>query len=295
MNEEDVFKRMGFSNCDFDNEQVVQLAPYNLNYKENYFEVEFKEQFKEKQEKLIENYKYVLSNSQSIVPIYFYGRVVGWRIILNKEQAESNKQYEPPFLRINSNNTEADKKINERDAHEVVQGGHILGNFIHNYFPFESFFGNHHKKTPRRNVYDEYPQFKRANENRRLGSGKNGQGYFESLIAKYNNEHQSFKLNNNEMIFYYECEAIFKEKDDKIPIGTRLFVIKNLDKLENINKQKNLNHPDKLDIPVHVFIPNCDYAEENLASVPNDLTVENYREFFKNGKLSDLHIKKFDE
>lgn len=272
----EIYKRLGLKNYNLEN--IEQLKNFTLDYNKNFFELNSKD--KRKQRKIIENYINVLSIDQPIIPIFYYRRVIGWRVILDPKRKDEVKRYEPPFLKISIGENDVDNAINTRGKFlNLIDGGHLLGQFTNKYFNFESFFGDHKKEKIKRNRYDEFPQFSRANRNRKTGSGENGQEYFENQVSHFDD-----KIGTLTTVFYYEVEAIFKEKEDKIPIGTRLYVLNKNNGIFNFNTNNGRNK-NKLKVPFHVFIPNCDYFDKNEDFIMDTATSQ----FFKNGSIEYLN------
>ncbi|MGQ5708286.1 hypothetical protein [Lactobacillus sp. PSON] len=276
MNINEVLKKLGLSS-EKEIIDIEQLKQYQLTYIEpnnkkqgNYFEVN--DRYSTLQKSLILDYISILEHDQPIMPIFFYRKIVGWHALLNLNRKSETSKYEPPFLKISDNNrSDLDQAINYVGSYEsqIFDGGHLLGKFTKKYFDFPLFYGNHNRKKVRnRNIWNEYPQFKRANENT---TNDVGQLRFEQEITK----------DKDNSIFYYEIEAIFREEYDQIPIGNRIRIEKYSKDKKQLLKQLS-----------HTFIPNCDYAENtNKSTILKENTIENYRDFFRTGNIGYLKKK----
>lgn len=243
-------------------------------------------------------YLKILSREQPVLPIFYYGRIAGWRAYLNPDLSTDDKKiikrYEPPYIKIHEKDVQPgstdeliyvpqpkkDKK-GLTSADTRIERGHVLLGCASSFLPFKSFLkrADYNKYS---NLINTIPQFKRANGN---NSNSHGQEYFEKIITDHKN-----------LQFFYECEAIFARSTDKVPIGTRIRIVE-------VEKQDNNADPTFVknsDLSTQVFIPNCDYIKskdtvdnENSTSEPEN-TVDDYRTFFKGGDLNSLKWKKSD-
>ena len=238
-------------------------------------------------------YLKILSTEQPVLPIFYYGRIAGWRAYLNPDLSMKDKKirYEPPYIKIHEKDVQPgstdeliyvpqpkkDKK-GLTSADTRIERGHVLLGCASSFLPFKSFLkrADYNKYS---NLINTIPQFKRANGN---NSKSHGQEYFEKIITDHKN-----------LQFFYECEAIFARPTDKVPIGTRIRIVE-------VERQDNNADPTFVknsDLSTHVFIPNCDYIKsenkvdnENSTSEPEN-TVDDYRTFFKGGDLNSLKWK----
>ncbi|UWI43492.1 hypothetical protein [Lactobacillus paragasseri] len=274
MEEQEVLTRLGLSDG---LSEVDQLKGYEINYSnndENVFNLSDKSSTS-----LSELVNKFLSYKQNLLPIltYEYGRIIitGWRVYLDARLKEKVKLtetgvHDPSWIKEKYSNADVntvDALMFDRlrkdgrlrlSSKYRIEGGHILGQFT-NLIPL---IEDYLRSDQRVDHIDMYPQFKQANENTKQD---HGQLYFEDMIRDDNAP------------YYYEAEAIFADIFDKVPIGTRLRIVK-LEKSEDDTYKY---------LPIrHVFIPNRDYSKENGGD--NLLPYENYREFFKNGNLRKL-------
>lgn len=298
MDEQEVLKKLGFtSETEEELEQarkdlnsVEQLKHYKLKYTGKYDPLKdifsVTDNNRVVADKLMNNYINVVSTDQPLIPIFHYRKVAGWHAYLNPNNTVQTK-WEPPCFKTKPKlecETSVYKLLKDvvylkGESHSRsdfnIEKGHLLGRFLNYFFSFEKFFGNKNRTTT--NYLNEYPQFKRANEN---SEDSTGQQLLENRIR-----------DNKSSSFYYEVEAIFTYPTDLIPIGTRIKII-TLEKTEDGHYQKS-TYPD--DVFEHVFVPNCDYAESDPASVlSSDNTAEDYRKFFKKGDLKALKRKNID-
>lgn len=299
MEEKEVLKRLGFKE-DENLGKVEQLKNYELSYaggKESpndYFYLTDKNNIDD----LMSAYLKILSTEQPVLPIFYYGRIAGWRAYLNPNSSTDDKKiikrYEPPYIKIHEKDVQPgstdeliyvpqpkkDKKgLTSVDTR--IERGHVLLGCASSFLPFKSFLkrADYNKYS---NLINTIPQFKRANGN---NSKSHGQEYFEKIITDHKN-----------LQFFYECEAIFARPTDKVPIGTRIRIVE-------VERQDNNADPTFVknsDLSTQVFIPNCDYIKskdtvdnENSTSEPEN-TVDDYRAFFKGGDLNSLKWKKAD-
>ena len=289
MEEKEVLRKLGLEN-ERELSELDQLNKYSLDYdeKNDLFRLS------DKDELVVNNSLSHLSSTQLIQPILFYRDyakiiITGWRALLYVAPAsdEDSENHEPSWIKKkieNGKGTSVDKvmvgeseligketKITKSDLN--IQAGHLLGKFSGILQNIEKYLGTDQNID---NIMT-YPQFKRANESSKEYSG---QSKVESNI-----------WNNRDTCFYYEAEAIFANINDNIPIGTRLRVIP-VRKNEKDNRQYVIDSDADEEIAVHVFIPNCDYAEEDSKSVlKRENTVDDYRTFFKGGNLNSLKWK----
>lgn len=296
MEEREVLKRLGFKE-DENLGKVEQLKNYELSYaggKESpndYFYLTDKNNIDD----LMSAYLKILSTEQPVLPIFYYGRIAGWRAYLNPNSSTDDKKvikrYEPPYIKIHEKDVQPgstdeliyvpqpkkDKK-GLTSADTRIERGHVLLGCASSFLPFKSFLkrADYNKYS---NLINTIPQFKRANGN---NSNSHGQEYFEKIITDHKN-----------LQFFYECEAIFARPTDKVPIGTRIRIVE-------VERQDNNADPTFVknsDLSTQVFIPNCDYIKskntvdnENSTSEPEN-TVDDYRAFFKGGDLNSLKWK----
>ena len=299
MEEREVLKRLGFKEEE-NLGKVEQLKNYELSYaggKESpndYFYLTDKNNIDD----LMSAYLKILSTEQPVLPIFYYGRIAGWRAYLNPDSSTDDKKiikrYEPPYIKIHEKDVQPgstdeliyvpqpkkDKK-GLTSANTRIERGHVLLGCASSFLPFKSFLkrADYNKYS---NLINTIPQFKRANGN---NSNSHGQEYFEKIITDHKN-----------LQFFYECEAIFARPTDKVPIGTRIRIVE-------VERQDNNADPPFVknsDLSTQVFIPNCDYIKskntvdnENSTSEPEN-TVDDYRAFFKGGDLNSLKWKKAD-
>ena len=293
MKEREVLKKLGFKD-EASLQAVDQLKNYELNCVDDHFDLV------ERNKTAVQNSLNRLSDTQQFMPIFYYsvyGRVIisGWRALLNINANSSNKNEPKSKSDLRHNQSWISAKSDENNVSSIdrlmlgkkatvlidekeqeaglsrlkIDRGHILGKFSNLLSQIEQFLGDEQNV----NNVDIYPQFKRANEN---AKNDHGQLYFEHLIGKH-----------KDTPIYYEAEAIFANFDDKVPIGTRIKIVK----IEKEN-DKYMVAPDEDAISFHVFIPNCDYAEEDPKSVLKpENTVDDYRAFFKGGDLNSLKWK----
>lgn len=296
MEEKEVLKRLGFKE-DENLGKVEQLKNYELSYaggKESpndYFYLTDKNNIDD----LMSAYLKILSTEQPVLPIFYYGRIAGWRAYLNPNSSTDDKKiikrYEPPYIKIHEKDVQPgstdeliyvpqpkkDKK-GLTSADTRIERGHVLLGCASSFLPFKSFLKrvDYNKYS---NLINTIPQFKRANGN---NSKSHGQEYFEKIITDHKN-----------LQFFYECEAIFARPTDKVPIGTRIRIVE-------VERQDNNADPTFVknsDLSTQVFIPNCDYIKskdtvdnENSTSEPEN-TVDDYRAFFIGGDLNSLKWK----
>ncbi|MGS0678710.1 hypothetical protein [Lactobacillus johnsonii] len=299
MEEKEVLKRLGFKE-DENLGEVEQLKNYELSYagdKESpndYFYLTDKNNIDD----LMSAYLKILSTEQPVLPIFYYGRIAGWRAYLNPNSSTDDKKiikrYEPPYIKIHEKDVQPgstdeliyvpqpkkDKK-GLTSADTRIERGHVLLGCVSFFLPFKSFLkrADYNKYS---NLINTIPQFKRANGN---NSNSHGQEYFEKIITDHKN-----------LQFFYECEAIFARPTDKVPIGTRIRIVE----VERQDKNADPTFVKNSDLSTQVFIPNCDYIKskdtidnENSTSEPEN-TVDDYRTFFKGGDLNSLKWKKAD-
>lgn len=283
MEEREVLKRLGFEE-DENLGEVEQLKNYELSYaggKESpndYFYLTDKNNIDD----LMSAYLKILSTEQPVLPIFYYGRIAGWRAYLKPDSSTDDKKiikrYEPPYIKIHEKDVQPgstdeliyvpqpkkDKK-GLTSADTRIERGHVLLGCASSFLPFKSFLkrADYNKYS---NLINTIPQFKRANGN---NSNSHGQEYFEKIITDHKN-----------LQFFYECEAIFARPTDKVPIGTRIRIVE-------VERQDNNADPTFVknsDLSTQVFIPNCDY-------IKSENTVDDYRAFFKGGDLNSLKWK----
>ncbi|TVU93440.1 hypothetical protein [Lactobacillus gasseri] len=292
MDEQEVLKKLGFtSETEEELEQarkdlnsVEQLKHYELKYAEkdeNYYKLTDK--VKQKPDMIIKTFS---AHHQLILPVFYYayGRIIitGWRACLDKNMGYYHKgvRHDESWIKrrykeqVDLNHTDADcidwlmnqllfeKKHGDISKHYHMDAGHIFGRFT-NLTPLISDFLGSDQNYNHINIY---PQFKSANENNK----KNGQDYGQS---HFENEARDNKP------CYYEAEAIFRDWNDVVPIGTRIRII-------DISNSEELRH---------VFIPNVahgDFPKDSILN--NDATAVNYRNFFKEGDLRPLKWKDID-
>lgn len=283
MEEKEVLKRLGFKE-DENLGKVEQLKNYELSYaggKESpndYFYLTDKNNIDD----LMSAYLKILSTEQPVLPIFYYGRIAGWRAYLNPNSSTDDKKiikrYEPPYIKIHEKDVQpgsTDELIyvpqSKKDtngftsADTRIERGHVLLGCASSFLPFKSFLKrvDYNKYS---NLINTIPQFKRANGNH---SKSHGQEYFEKIITDH-----------KDLQFFYECEAIFARPTDKVPIGTRIRIVE-------VERQDNNADPTFVknsDLSTQVFIPNCDY-------IKSENTVDDYRAFFIGGDLNSLKWK----
>lgn len=168
------------------------------------------------------------------------GKNFGWKVILKPDQ--NGEKYKIT--------TELKKRIEDKSRPKLkingVHAGHLLAEsfYTNNYIPLME-CGNedvHFRKNDsgKKNKYNIYPQFADSNCN---STNKRGQNYYEQRIVEY------LKNSDKNAVIYYEIEAIFRNKEDKIPIGNRI-------KAELILPSTDLPSTDEKFKKFHVFIPN---------------------------------------
>lgn len=178
--------------------------------------------------------------------ILFNGNHVGWRCILSYDE-DNFKDYEenrPSFFgRL-------------RDSINPLDIGHILALELFSFIKQDSVWikqnGVWNKEKPEEicnsQKYNLVPQFKRANENSRDDVGQ----------ARFENWLHSELMNHEGEQVYYEVEEIFKNTNDIVPIGTRIFACK----YGTTPSTFTSSYLRKLILPFHVFIPNYGFIEE---------------------------------
>lgn len=278
MEEREVLKRLGFKE-EKELASIEQLQDYNISYAEddeNYFNLSDKDG--KKPEKIIESF---LPYQRYILPVlhYAYGRVTitGWRAWLENEVAYFHKgarhdkswmkkRYETKVLPIDllmgnfSSDVKDENGLTKQQLQKSypIDAGHILGKFT-KLTPLISDYLGSKQNSDNINIY---PQFKNANEQDGKDDHDYGQLHFEREVR-------------DNLPCYYEAEAIIRDWNDVVPIGTRMRMI------DTINFKERF----------HVFIPNIVHEEFSPDSILNKTTAEQYRAFFKGGDLSKLTPK----
>lgn len=295
MEEREVLRKLGFTS---DTEEqarkelnsVEQLKPYKVEYAEedeNYYDLQPKNpEDIDNKEKLHEIVKSFSAHYRIILPVfhYAYGRIIiiGWRACLynelqyvhkgaKRDKSWIKKRYEEKDDPQKDNPKKgnhvdwlmsqllSDKKHGDVSKPYHMDVGHVFGRFT-DLTPLISDFLGSDQNHDHINIY---PEFKSANENDKKDGIDYGQLHFE-------NEAKIHKP------CYYEAEAIFRDWNDVVPIGTRIRII-------DINNSKEL---------YHVFIPNVVHGKFPQDSILNDAaTAADYHKFFKEGDLQALKKK----
>lgn len=285
MEEREVLRKLGFTSETEEQARkelnsVEQLKPYKVEYAEedeNYYDLLSNNTEKEL-DKIIKSFS---AHHQLILPIFYYayGRIIitGWRACLynelqyvhkgaKRDKSWIKKRYEEKADQKENNHVDwlmsqllSDKKHGEISKQYHMDVGHVFGRFT-DLTPLISDFLDSDQNHDHINIY---PEFKSANENDKKDGTDYGQLHFE-------NEAKSNKP------CYYEAEAIFRDWNDVVPIGTRIRII-------DINNSKELHH---------VFIPNVVHGKFPKDSILNDdATAADYRKFFEEGDLEALKKK----
>ena len=297
MEEREVLKRLGFKE-EKELASIEQLQDYNISYAEddeNYFNLSDKDG--KKPDKIVKSF---LAHHDLISPVlhYAYGRIIitGWRACLDggveygrngvrhdkswiKERYEARENISSTNEAKHDSGNKAksihvdlfmsnfppsvikDKELSKANLRKSypIDAGHVLAKLT-NLTPLISDYLGSNQNSDNINTY---PQFKSANEKDCKNDHDYGQLHFEREA-----------LSN--LPCYYEAEAIIRDCNDVVPIGTRIRMI------DATNFKEHF----------HVFIPNIVY--ENTSSnyiLSDDNKVKNYRTFFKGGDLSSLKWK----
>ena len=283
MEEREVLKRLGFKE-EKELASIEQLQDYNISYAEddeNYFNLSDKDV--KKPEKIIESF---LQYHRYLLPVfhYAYGRVTitGWRAWLENEVVYFHKgaRHDKSWIQkryetrenMSKHDESKDDSTNGTTVTHVdsimssggkksypIDAGHVLAKLT-NLTPLISDYLGSNQNSDNINTY---PQFKNANEKDKITDHDYGQLHFERKA-----------LDN--LPCYYEAEAIIRDWNDVVPIGTRIRMI------DATNFKEHF----------HVFIPNI--VHENTSSnyiLSDDNKVDDYSTFFKGGDLSSLKWK----
>lgn len=292
MEEQEVLKKLGFTaetkeeleQAIKDLNSVEQLKHYKVDYAEedeNYYKLTDK--IKQKPDMIIKTFS---AHHQLILPVFYYayGRIIitGWRACLDKKMGYYHKgvRHDESWIKrrykqqddLNPkeyidadcidwlmNQLLFEKKHGNISKEYHMDVGHVFGRFT-DLTPLISDFLGSDQNHDHINIY---PEFKSANENNKKDDQDYGQLHFE-------NEARDNKP------CYYEAEAIFRDWNDVVPIGTRIRII-------DIKNYEELRH---------VFIPNVVHGKFPKDSIlNNDATAEDYRKFFKEGDLKALKQK----
>ena len=188
---------------------------------------------------------------------------VGWWCVLNYNE-KNNKSYK---------RTSAYRGIAEKC--NPLDCGHILGLSLFKYIELKQKLKEQESRPSSSNKtkddsnqklqdicnnvkYNVFPQFPRANRNRKNDVG---QLRFEELVRDHLTHNRDDKV-------YYEVEKVyFDPKHDEIPIGTRIFA-------SVVDKCSELNLKGKLTLPFHVFIPNYAVTDSEGQSGDTDYNLD---------------------
>ncbi|MGT2829665.1 hypothetical protein [Streptococcus hillyeri] len=213
--------------------------------------------------------KYTVFNVLSdISPRRLVGsKAQGWRVVLNGD-TQSYKNNLNLTLKLPPNNP---FKIN---GQKFFHRGHILAKEFYSFIKDErkeGFIKNHDKNG--------FIQFSVANmqQEKKDNTFRKSQAFYENKITEY------LKIGNGKVC--YEVKVLFYNKEDKIPIGTKI----SFKTIENNNNQKALEDCMGCN---HIFIPNFD-EDFDLSQIPGYVGSEDYREFYHMG-YSDEHKKCFN-
>ncbi|TWT14245.1 hypothetical protein [Streptococcus sp. sy010] len=207
----------------------------------------------------------------------------GWRVRLNGDTESCEKSTSKLGLKnLRSNNP---VKIN---GQYFFNHGHILAS------QFYSFINDKEKENIiKDNKRNGFIQFSVANLQQEEASDnfRKSQAFYENKIVNY--------LKNEGGKIQYEVTILFYDKDDKIPIGTKIL----FKTIKQSNSQKILEN----DEDSHIFIPNFDKDFDLPQNDDNANNVDSYREFyckgyddkyqkcFKNIAIPDEDGKVYDE
>lgn len=159
------------------------------------------------------------------------------------------------------------QKTDSQDTY--FETGHILARRFYKYIYTYRCTANYSVKELINNPkYNLFVQFTVANR-QVAGSKRRSQAYYETLIDEY--------LKKGQGQIFYEVKIVFKNKSDKIPIGTELF-FKTLETNQTGKKLEEITDEN------HVFIPNFDQEfGYSSPSSNNSEAVKEYRDFYSNG------------
>ena len=171
----------------------------------------------------------------------------GWRVTLRPDQKGKKYEITPE---LSDRIEDKSKSVLRIDG---VHAGHLLGKVFYknNYIPLmkcgskDVYFRK--SKIGKKNKYNIYTQSKNANCN---SKDQRGQNYYEGKIDKY------LERSSDGIMIYYEVEAIFLNKENKVPIGNRI-------KAELISTGNKNNVTNEEFEKIHVFIPNIAYDEKS--------------------------------
>lgn len=120
--------------------------------------------------------------------------------------------------------------------------------------------------------YNLFPQFPRANRNRKNDIG---QLRFEELVRDHITQNRDDKV-------YYEVEKIYSDSEnDEIPTETRIFA-------SSTDKCTKPNAGEELFLPFHVFIPNYAVSNSDWQSGNKDYDLDYLLEN-EDSKIKDLY------
>lgn len=282
MKEKEVLKRLGFKE-EKELASIEQLKDYNISYTEddeNYFNLSNKDG--KKPDKIVKSF---LAHHDLISPVlhYAYGRIIitGWRACLEEgiEYAHKGVRRDKSWIK-----RRVEEKSKNNLTHSQSKGRHVdslmipflskneKSNDLSKWYHMDAghIFGRFTKLTPLISDYlgsnqssdniNTYPQFKSANEKDDKKGHDYGQLHFEREA-----------LSN--LPCYYEAEAIIRDWNDVVPIGTRIRMID----ADNFNEH------------FHVFIPNIVHGDFPSDSILEDSdSAQAYSYYFKEGDLNKL-------
>lgn len=192
---------------------------------------------------------------------------VGWRCVLNYNE-RNNGSY-----KRNSTYRGIAKKCDPLDC------GHILGLGLFQYIEPRQKLKKQESRLKKKlqeisndAKYNLFPQFPRANRNRKNDVG---QLRFEELVRDHVTQNRDDKV-------YYEVEKIYSNPEsDEVPIGTKIFA-------SVVGDRSKPNSGEKLSLPFHVFIPNYAVADSEWQSGDPDYDLDYLLEN-KNSKIKDFY------
>lgn len=243
-----IIKYLGLENIE-ELAKILKLEPINIIYNTfHYFELN----------SIPTEYK----STENLSGLEELENKCGWKCILSNQERNKEKYGRPNWLRKT-------KHFYPLDC------GHILALHL-----FEYIDSNYKDKLKLQKIcnnfkYNLFAQFPRANRNQQKDVG---QLRFEQLTWDYISKNPKEKI-------YYEIELIYYNYQiDSVPIGTRIFVCKNKEKVQKdrLNQKSSKGQPQ---IPFHVFIPNYDFNSNIWSKYKpdkvGDLSKQNIRDFFK--------------
>ena len=182
---------------------------------------------------------------------------VGWRCVLNYNEKNNG------LYKRNSTYRGIAEKCDPLDC------GHILGLGLFKYIEPRQKLKKQESESKKKlqeicndAKYNLFPQFPRANRNRKNDVG---QLRFEELVRDHITQNRDDKV-------YYEVEKIYFKfnsnlENTGIPIGTRIFA-------SDIGDHSKLNSEEKLSLPFHVFIPNYAVSDSEWQSGDTDYDLD---------------------